>query len=87
MESRQGDHLATGRVLLVVGVLVLVALITFVIVWLVRPDSTVGGPDPRAALAQVHGLGVNPADGSLVVATRGGSFRLSDAGLERLGNS
>ncbi|MGI9030043.1 MAG: F510_1955 family glycosylhydrolase [Ilumatobacteraceae bacterium] len=76
------------RILLTVGAVLLLAILTLFLVWLIRPDSTVGGPGPDAALSHVHGLGLNPADGSLVVATHFGSFRISDGGaVERLGSS
>ena len=40
--------------------------------------STSGGAVP--VIAHVHGLGINPADGSLQIATHTGMFRLSDQG-------
>lgn len=50
------------------------------------PVASSSSPDP--GVAHVHGLGVNPADGSLFVATHYGTFRLTgDAGAERMGDS
>jgi len=88
MDTGRGTRRDGVRILLTVGAVVLLAIITLLLVWLVRPDSTVGGPDPDAALSHVHGLGLNPADGSLVVATHFGSFRIIDgAAAERIGAS
>lgn len=46
-----------------------------------------GAADP--GVSHVHGLGVNPADGSLIVATHFGSFRIPAGGgdAERIGDS
>ncbi len=62
------------------------------ILWAVAPnggddETASGGDDP--GVAHVHGLGINPADGSLVVATHFGSFRIpADRGdAERIGDS
>lgn len=51
------------------------------------PDAgSVGGSDP--GVAHVHGLGLNPADGALYVATHHGTFRIPDQGdAVRLGDS
>lgn len=51
-----------------------------------QPPGGVAG-DP--GVSHVHGLGINPADGSLVVATHYGSFRIPSDGGEaiRIGNS
>lgn len=47
-----------------------------------------GGASAGPALAHVHGLGVNPADGALYVATHHGTFRLPEGGPpERVGSS
>lgn len=46
------------------------------------------GGDPALGLAHVHGLGVNPADGALHVATHHGMFRIPEGGPpERVGTS
>lgn len=50
-------------------------------------EDTVALDDP--GVAHVHGLGINPADGALIIATHNGSFRLdpdSDV-AERIGDS
>jgi hypothetical protein len=52
-----------------------------------EPAAEVLSDDP--GVAHVHGLGINPADGALIVATHYGSFRLAVGGdvAERLGDS
>lgn len=46
------------------------------------------GPVEEPGVAHVHGLGVNPADNSLYVATHTGTFRIPDEGrAERLGTT
>lgn len=48
-----------------------------------------GGNDQAApVIAHVHGLGINPADGSLQVATHTGTFRITDGGpVQRVGGT
>lgn len=74
-----------------VGLVVLVGLLG-VIAWSVER----GGDDdtsPRAlvedpGVEHVHGLGLNPADGSLYVATHTGTFRIPEGGrAQRIGDS
>lgn len=50
-----------------------------------RPGDVAGDP----GVSHVHGLGINPADGSLIVATHYGSFHLPADGdeAERIGES
>jgi hypothetical protein len=50
-----------------------------------RPGDLAGDP----GVSHVHGLGINPADGSLIVATHYGSFRIPRDGDEavRIGDS
>ncbi len=50
-----------------------------------RPGAAAGDP----GLSHVHGLGINPADGSLIVATHYGSFRIPPDGDDavRIGDS
>ena len=71
--------------LVVVGALAWVGL---------RVANRNGDPSPRvvadeAGVSHVHGLGVNPADGSLIIATHHGSFRIAEDGetAERIGDS
>lgn len=56
-----------------------------------RNDDTASPTSDSAApaIVHVHGLGVNPADGSVIVATHTGSFRLAagDGEPERIGDS
>lgn len=77
-----------GRVLLVAA---LVALVVALVVWMIVRD---GGDQPAATdasgpgVSHVHGLGINPADGQLIVATHFGSFRIPESGAaERIGDS
>jgi len=62
---------AAVAVLAVVGALVL---------WQTRP----GGESEPVALTHVHGLGVNPADGRLYMATHDGLYQLTGDGHARL---
>jgi hypothetical protein len=49
-----------------------------------KPGFTVGDP----GVSHVHGLGLNPADSSLYIATHHGTFRLdSDRKVQRVGDS
>lgn len=50
-----------------------------------QPSAVAGDP----GVSHVHGLGVNPADGALIVATHYGSFRIpaSDDAATRIGDS
>ena len=65
------------------------------VVWVgLRVAGRDENPTPRAAvddpgLSHVHGLGINPADGSLIVATHVGSFRIAEDGevAQRIGDS
>lgn len=52
-----------------------------------RPSPGLAAAEP--GVAHVHGLGINPADGSLIVATHFGSFRIPSDGDEaiRIGDS
>jgi hypothetical protein len=47
-------------------------------------DTTHPSDAGDAALEHVHGLGVDPADGTLYVASHFGVFRIADAGPERV---
>lgn len=70
-----------------VSVLLLVAAAAIANSW--REDaatSTASTASGRGQLSHVHGLGVNPADGQLYVATHHGVFRLSDAEATRVGD-
>jgi hypothetical protein len=53
------------------------------------PESSGPGGAAEPGVAHVHGLGVNPADGSLIVATHYGSFRIpaGSGDAERIGDS
>ncbi len=82
-------HLAmSGSTLLVVVVLAAVPAL----VWALGRSGSdeAGRPNaaPEPGVAHLHGLGVNPADGSLYVATHTGTFRIPAQGqAERVGES
>ena len=83
MTARRGD-----RRLFVVAVLVAVPALIWAGIRLTgrdrEPSFTVGDP----GVSHVHGLGVNPADEALYIATHHGTFRLgSDRKVERVGES
>ncbi len=70
--------------------LVLGALVAAAIVAGVGVVASRGGGNDVAApsIAHVHGLGLNPADGSLQVATHTGTFRIGDDGkVQRVGST
>lgn len=52
-------------------------------------ESATGAVAVESGVAHVHGLGINPADGALIVATHNGSFRIPADGddAERIGDS
>jgi hypothetical protein len=60
---------------------------TVAVVLTTGDDDTSRSSDP--GVSHVHGLGINPADRSLIVATHYGSFRLpaGDGDAERIGDS
>lgn len=78
-----------------VAVIVAVVIAVPVLVWVglrltdddETPQASELGDDP--GVSHVHGLGINPADGSLIVATHYGSFRIPADGDEavRIGDS
>lgn len=75
--------------LLIVGVLAAVLAVSFAL-WRVnqRGNAKPGqlGNDP--GVSHVHGLGIDPADGTLYVATHFGTFRIASRGrAERVGGS
>ena len=53
------------------------------------PGAATGGPPGAAELPyeHVHGLGVDPADGAVYVATHDGLFRIDANGLQRAGTT
>ena len=48
------------------------------------PTSSGDAPEQESPFGHVHGLGVNPADDRLYVATHVGVFRETDSGFERI---
>lgn len=73
---------------------VVAAIALGLVAWMVVRDGD-GANDQQAitdsepGVSHVHGLGINPADGSLIVATHFGSFRIPRSGgkAERIGDS
>ena len=68
-----------------------VVIVAFAVVFGLRivGDDDPVDPNDAYGVAHVHGLGINPADGSLIIATHNGSFRLAAAedDAERIGDS
>lgn len=93
LTERDGDVSAivrrpTQRIPLLVLLGVGVAVVVVIAVSAAWNRSTTG-PEPVVPAGHVHGLGVNEADGSIMVASHGGLFRVdSDGdGVERVGDS
>lgn len=75
------------RFALVVALVAAVPAVTWVVT---RPAGTgsAGTGTQAPGVAHVHGLGINPADGALVVATHHGGFRLAEGErARRIGDS
>lgn len=75
---------------LLVAVVIAVPVIALAVTRIADDDAPRPGDlteDP--GVSHVHGLGINPADGSLIVATHYGSFRIAPDGddAERIGDS
>jgi photosystem II stability/assembly factor-like uncharacterized protein len=66
------------------GLVLLVTAVAAAVGW--RDDAARPAASDDGRLSHVHGLGVNPADGQLYVATHHGVFRLSDAQATRVGD-
>ncbi len=90
MTPRPDARRRDWRLLAAAAVVALVA-----VVWVVSQVAD-DGDDPRSGVvaddpgvSHVHGLGLNPADGSLIVATHYGSFRIPADGDDaiRIGDS
>ncbi len=65
-----------------------VALATVLGAACTREDTAVGRPGSSPSVpGHVHGLGIDPLDGGLYVATHGGLFRSGPTGLEKVGTS
>ena len=74
------------------GALVALALVAVGLIWLGQDDSTrssvlPGGSDPGPV--HVHGLGVDPSDGTLYIATHSGMYRAppGESQAQRVGDS
>lgn len=92
MSKTRTSHRPSNNVGLVAAAVAGVAVLVVGGLLLARgsDDSPSGNAADRAdpGVAHVHGLGVNPADGALYVATHHGTFRITDGGqAERLGDS
>jgi hypothetical protein len=73
---------------LAAAVVAVVAVLGVVVLTGDDDDSAPSVASDEPGVAHVHGLGVNPADGSILVATHYGSFRLAgDAPAEGVGDS
>ena len=68
------------------GVLVAAIVVAGIFFAARRGDDKAAAPAP--SIAHVHGLGINPADGTLQVATHTGTFRITDDGrVQRVGTT
>ena len=81
----------SSRTARLIGVVAAVLLVVVVAAWLVlRPaenDSLVSNA-AEPGVSHVHGLGIDPTDGALYVATHNGMFRIPDGGTaKRVGGS
>jgi len=80
-----------GRLALAVAGVVAVAAVVWAVTRIAEQDDEprLGDVAGDPGVSHVHGLGVNPADGSLIVATHYGSFRIPADGDDatRIGNS
>jgi len=80
-----------GRLALAVAGVVAVAAVVCAVTRIAEQDDEprLGDVAGDPGVSHVHGLGVNPADGSLIVATHYGSFRIPADGDDatRIGNS
>ncbi len=77
-------------VLTAAAAITIVAVIWGGVVLAGRDDETQADDSASdAVISHVHGLGINPSDGSLIVATHFGSFRIGSGGdeAERIGGS
>lgn len=89
-KDRNGVRSAAHRsVMHVVMALIPLVLVVWSLVRIFGPDDP--GPGDLVAdpgVSHVHGLGINPADGALFVATHFGMFRIADEGsAQRVGDS
>lgn len=88
--TRREPASPTARFALAIAGAVAIAAVAWAVVVVAgddnpRPGDLAGEP----GVSHVHGLGINPADGSLIVATHYGSFRIAPDGddAERIGDS
>lgn len=89
--GRRSTGATRNRQPLFLGLTVLVLLTGIAILWLASRGGS--GDDPNDAggagvpegIAHVHGLGIDPSDGTLYAATHFGVFRVGDDGAQRVG--
>lgn len=84
-DRRPPGHRGRDRLIFNAALVVVLLALAWAAVRMAAGDgSSSGGP----GVAHVHGLGVNPADGSLYVATHHGTFRIGgDEPAERVGDN
>lgn len=76
------------RMVFLAAVVIAVPAMVWAVVRLADGDSSPALPTGDPGVAHVHGLGVNPADGTLFVATHFGTFRIAaDKTVERIGET
>ncbi len=84
------DRRRAEQIAVLVAVMIFAVIAVVITLRLLRSDDP-GAADPNDAygVAHVHGLGINPADDSLIVATHNGSFRIPAEGdnAVRIGDS
>jgi hypothetical protein len=87
--TRRVDQQQRNRRRALIGGGVAVAVLVLVTVWIANRDDgdDTAVPAAESGVAHVHGLGIDPADGTLYVATHHGTFRLPDRGeAQRVGD-
>ena len=90
IRPRAGRRLRAEQIaLIVVGVIAIPAMVWAGVRIAGRDNRRPGDLAGDPGVSHVHGLGINPADGSLIVATHYGSFRIPPDGDEavRIGDS
>ena len=76
--AKRGRRLRPEQILLIAAAAVAVVAVSWSALRIAGRDDSRGlGDFDEPGVSHVHGLGINPADGSLIVATHFGSFRLA----------
>ena len=85
------DRARSSRTARLISVTAVLAVVVAVAAWLVLRPSGKDSPGSNAAepgVSHVHGLGIDPTDGALYVATHYGTFRIPEGGTaKRVGRS